>query len=123
LTTIASGTTTSLDMRLLAQAVLDGDSTAALALADLVTEQWNSGERLSLIYVERIEEFLQLVRSTLFRNRIDHVTCLYKQDSEGAAVQTLSNCVVLRDWEVDALSTGYFKLEQLARSLNRQNLS
>lgn len=110
MTTPAPGTTTSLDQRLLAQAVLDGDPVAALALADLVTEQWNSGERLSLHYLERLEEGVM----ELF---------LLVNSAPGHTFADETGYKVIDRPRLARINQIKFNLQQTALSLNRQHLS
>ncbi len=107
--------TLSSDLFLLAKAVLSGDQTAALLLADCVAESWNSGgrQRITPEYVDRLEDLLMSVKATL------HSTAL---TYEGDISTTYGDCYIEKS-EATIFHHNLFQMEQQARSLNRQGLS
>lgn len=86
------------DMRALAEAVLKGDRTAAMALSDCLQENVTSKvERISVRYVEMIEDALRDYRTEI---------------KKVASTPALERC----HW-------AYSHCERMARSLGRQGLS
>lgn len=95
---------------LLCKAALSGDQTAALLLADCVTEEWNgNGERLNNDYVRNLENELVAVREMF-------------KDIEYDIPQHFDTLTIDRS-DMAVFHSNFFKLQQQATALNRKVLS
>jgi hypothetical protein len=105
--TIDRGVAIPTDLRLLAEAVLNGDESAAMPLCDCLMENWKGKERITPEYVNVLEDVLHSIHVTLMT--ADH-----------KAKDMMS--VKIGQYDYNVFISNYWKLVSMGAALNRQGL-
>lgn len=102
------------EARALAQAVLAGDSTSALALADWVVEnQRRPVGRFSTVYVEQLEDALVEAKQIIHQSRL-------LINGGGKAVYRFNGDSIVTREAADRFARRLFNLELFAKGIGRE---
>lgn len=103
------------NVRLLAERVLTGDTSAVRPMIDAFLETDRTGQTLTAGYAERLEDTLHAFKSAVLKGTVG-------SDEYGGNYAHAGDCL-MRASKVKALQSAYFTIEREAKTLNRSGLS